>query len=265
MHGRRHHGDPRPLFALLIVTALGANAVNALIAIGIAFAPGMARIAIICLGPQAGLRERRCRARRIEPLHRPLRDAPERLRSWSRPIRVAFAVMTLATLSFLGLGAQPRPPVGPHGLGGPLYLFRNPWMMVWPGLTMPSSPSGSTYSAMVLRDALDRGPTGTPFLSVEGYSLDYATLLGAFRALDDIRLAVARGEVLGLVGESGSGKTSLAYAVMRSLPVTALESGGAIRLGGEDLRRKSPSRSTASAAGASVWCSRTPAPRSTRP
>ena len=48
----------------------------------------------------------------------------------------------------------------------------------------------------------------TPVLSVEGYSLDYATPSGAFRALDDIRLAVARGEVLGLVGESGSGKTS---------------------------------------------------------
>jgi peptide/nickel transport system ATP-binding protein len=80
----------------------------------------------------------------------------------------------------------------------------------------------------------------TPVLSVEGYSLDYETPSGAFRALDDIRLAVSRGEVLGLVGESGSGKTSLAYAVMRYLPVTALESGGAIRLGGEDLRRKSP-------------------------
>ncbi len=78
----------------------------------------------------------------------------------------------------------------------------------------------------------------TPVLSIEGYSLDYATHSGAFRALDDIRLAVARGEVLGLVGESGSGKTSLAYAIMRYLPATAREAGGAIRLGGEDLRTK---------------------------
>jgi peptide/nickel transport system ATP-binding protein len=40
------------------------------------------------------------------------------------------------------------------------------------------------------------------------------------------------------VGESGSGKTSLAYAIMRYLPGTARESGGAIRLAGEDLRTK---------------------------
>ncbi len=78
----------------------------------------------------------------------------------------------------------------------------------------------------------------TPVLAIEGYGLDYATPTGAFRALDDIRLSVARGEVLGLVGESGSGKTSLAYAIMRYLPGTARETGGAIRLGGEDLRTK---------------------------
>ena len=76
-------------------------------------------------------------------------------------------------------------------------------------------------------------------LSVEGYTLDYAAPAGAFRALEDVRLAVARGEVLGLVGESGSGKTSLAFAIMRYLPGNAVEGGGAIRLSGEDLRAKS--------------------------
>ena len=80
----------------------------------------------------------------------------------------------------------------------------------------------------------------TPVLSIEGYGLDYATPSGAFRALDEICLAVARGEVLGLVGESGSGKTSLAFAIMRYLPATAREHGGAIRLNGDDLRRTSP-------------------------
>jgi peptide/nickel transport system ATP-binding protein len=78
--------------------------------------------------------------------------------------------------------------------------------------------------------------TGRPILSVEGYSLDYATSSGTFRALGDVRLAVGHGQVLGLVGESGSGKTSLAYAIMRYLPGNARESGGAIRLSGEDLR-----------------------------
>ena len=69
-------------------------------------------------------------------------------------------------------------------------------------------------------------------LAVEDYTLDY----GSMRALDGVSFTVGRGEVLGLVGESGSGKTSLAYAIMRSLPREARESGGAIRLKGDNLR-----------------------------
>ena len=76
----------------------------------------------------------------------------------------------------------------------------------------------------------------TAVLAVEGYSLDYAGRGGVVRALDDIRLEVPRGAVLGLVGESGSGKTSLATAIMRHLPPGARETGGAIRLLGQDLR-----------------------------
>ena len=76
----------------------------------------------------------------------------------------------------------------------------------------------------------------SPVLDIEGYGLRFATDHTSSPALDDIRLSIARGEVLGLVGESGSGKTSLAYAVLRHLPTGAREHGGAIRLGGVDLR-----------------------------
>lgn len=77
-------------------------------------------------------------------------------------------------------------------------------------------------------------------LEVDGYSLDYLTRGGARRVLEDVRLSIAPGEVLGLVGESGSGKSSLAWAIMRALPGNARESGGAIRLAGEDLRGLGP-------------------------
>jgi peptide/nickel transport system ATP-binding protein len=73
-------------------------------------------------------------------------------------------------------------------------------------------------------------------LTVEGYSLDYVTRAGPRRVLDDITLAIAPGEILGLVGESGSGKSSLAWAITRALPANARETGGAIRLTGQDLR-----------------------------
>ncbi|WP_164985700.1 ABC transporter ATP-binding protein [Bosea sp. Tri-44] len=73
-----------------------------------------------------------------------------------------------------------------------------------------------------------------PILEIAGYGLDYATPGGFMRALDDVTLSVAKGEVLGLVGESGSGKTSLAWAIMRYLPETARET-GRIGFAGQDL------------------------------
>jgi peptide/nickel transport system ATP-binding protein len=77
----------------------------------------------------------------------------------------------------------------------------------------------------------------TAILSVDSYSLAYRTQ----PALSSVTLAINPGEVVGLVGESGSGKSSLAWAVMRALPGSAVES-GAIRLNGEDLRLASPQR-----------------------
>jgi peptide/nickel transport system permease protein len=151
---------PGLLFALLIVTALGANAVNALIAIGIAFAPGMARITrsvalTVRKQDYVNAAVARGESSRFIVLSEMLPNviAPIVVET---TIRVAFAVMTLATLSFLGLGAQP--PSSEWGLmvsEARSYLFRNPWMMVWPGLTIALVAIGFNLLGDGLRDALN--------------------------------------------------------------------------------------------------------------
>jgi peptide/nickel transport system permease protein len=151
---------PGLLLALLIVTALGANAANALVAIGIAFAPGMARITrsvalTVRKQDYVNAAVARGESSRFIVLSEMLPNviAPILVET---TIRVAFAIMTLATLSFLGLGAQP--PSSEWGLmvsEARSYLFRNPWMLVWPGIAIAIVAIGFNLLGDGLRDALN--------------------------------------------------------------------------------------------------------------
>lgn len=151
---------PHLLFALLIVTALGAGGVNALLAIGIAFAPGMARLA-----RSTALTVRRhdyvnaAIARGESPLYIVVHEmmpnviAPIVVES---TIRVAFAVMLVATLSFLGLGAQPPSPEwGLMIANARDQMFLNPWIIIWPGVAIAMTAVGFNLLGDGLRDALN--------------------------------------------------------------------------------------------------------------
>jgi manganese/iron transport system ATP-binding protein len=61
---------------------------------------------------------------------------------------------------------------------------------------------------------------------------DLAVVLGGRPVLDDVRLEVAEGELLGLVGPNGAGKTTLLRAVLGLVP-----SSGRISIAGQDVHR----------------------------
>ncbi len=71
-----------------------------------------------------------------------------------------------------------------------------------------------------------------PVLEIDHLVVEFGSRLrGHVRAVNDVTVSIARGEVLGLVGESGSGKTTIARSVIGIAPITS----GAVRVSGVDI------------------------------
>jgi peptide/nickel transport system permease protein len=71
-------------------------------------------------------------------------------------IRIAFAIMLFATLSFLGLGAQP--PASEWGLmvaEARRFMHLSAWMILWPSLAIALVAIGFNLLGDGLRDALN--------------------------------------------------------------------------------------------------------------
>ena len=151
---------PGLLLALLLVNTLGKSSGNAMLSIAIAFAPGMARVT----------RSVALAARRQDYVSAAVARGEsgtwivfrEMLPNVVAPvviettIRVAFAVMLFATLSFLGLGAQP--PASEWGLmvsEARRYLHQAPWIIVAPCAAIALTAIGFNLLGDGLRDALN--------------------------------------------------------------------------------------------------------------
>ena len=72
-------------------------------------------------------------------------------------------------------------------------------------------------------------------LSIDDLTVELDADSGLVRAVDGLRLSIARGETFALVGESGCGKSMTALALMRLLPEAGAVTDGSIRLDTTDL------------------------------
>ena len=151
---------PELLFTLVIVTVLGGGMGQAMLAVALAFTPGMARIA------RSAVLSIRTREYVLAAIARGERGAYIVLREVlpnalgpiivEATIRVAFAIMIGATLGFLGLGAQP--PSTEWGLmvaEARQFMFRNPWCVAVPGVAIALAAMGFNLFGDALRDSLD--------------------------------------------------------------------------------------------------------------
>ena len=91
------------------------------------------------------------------------------------------------------------------------------------GKPAPDTPAAALLTA-----------TAAPVLEARGLRVEFAARRGRgpARAVDEVNLAIGRGEIVALIGESGCGKSTLARALVGLVP----PAGGDIRYQGEVLR-----------------------------
>ena len=148
---------PTILLYLIIIFAVGPSAINVVIAITIAGAPGIARL-VRSLTLDIRTREYIAAAelRGENPFYIMFIEILPN--AWGpimvdAMLRVGYAVFAIGTLGFLGLGLPPpTPDWGSMVARGRTFIWLNPWAVLWPSLAISSLVVGLNLFADGLRE-----------------------------------------------------------------------------------------------------------------
>lgn len=151
---------PPILLALTVVATLGAGLINEIVALGVVYLPIFARVVRSMVLPTKGTEyvfaARAIGAGDIRILMRHILPNVVPLVVVQATVLMGYAVLTEATLSFLGLGAQPPTPTWGSMLSDARqYMFSGAWTSIFPGVAIVFTVVGFNLTGDVVRDALD--------------------------------------------------------------------------------------------------------------
>jgi ABC-type dipeptide/oligopeptide/nickel transport system permease subunit len=151
---------PQLLLAIMVITVLGVGDTNVIFAIGIFSLPLFARVVrgqVLSLKQlDFALAARACGAGDVRILLAHLLPNALATILVLASLRLGTAILTVATLSFLGLGIRPPAPEwGTMLSDGRQYLQVAPQLAIWPGLAIVVTVLAVNLLGDGLRDALD--------------------------------------------------------------------------------------------------------------